>query len=111
VAGAHLAIGSDVGVGAGAPIQVCLRPEDIVVRDADTDQPNALLMQVGVMEFIGNHFSTTLHAVGTGLNLSADLSINDVRDLGIASGATILAVLPPDRLRVFPVPPSEIATQ
>lgn len=54
------------------------------------------------MEFIGNHFATTLHVVGTNLNVSADLSINDVRDLGIASGKTIHIALPPERLRVFP---------
>ena len=53
------------------------------------------------MEFIGNHFATTLHAVGTSLNISADLSINDVRDLGIAPGGTIRIALPPERLRVF----------
>ncbi len=46
-------------------------------------------VQVGVMEFIGNHFATTLHASGTSLNFSADFSINAVRDLGISSGATI----------------------
>jgi iron(III) transport system ATP-binding protein len=57
------------------------------------------------MEFIGNHFQTTLHARGTSLNLSADLSINAVRDLGIAAGATIRVALPPERLRVFPQPP------
>jgi iron(III) transport system ATP-binding protein len=107
VSGADLALSAEVGVGAGAPIQVCLRPEDVIVRDANMGNPNTLNMQVGVMEFIGNHFSTTLHAVGTGLNVSADLSINDVRDLGISSGATIAATLPADRLRVFPVLPAE----
>jgi len=106
VAGAQLALSGDVGVGAGAPVTVCLRPEDVVVRDAQPGRPNTLDMQVGVMEFIGNHFSTTLHAIGTGLNLSADLSINDVRDLGISSGKTIPAMLPPERLRVFAVPPA-----
>ena len=63
------------------------------------------MVQVGVMEFIGNHFATTLHAVGTSLNFSADLSMNDVRDLGIASGGTIEVAIPPNRLRVFAQPP------
>ncbi len=106
VAGATLTLAEGIGVGAGAAVTVCLRPEDIVVRAVEGDRPNRLAMQVGVMEFIGNHFSTTLHAVGTSLNLSADLSINDVRDLGICPGATITVVLPPERLRVFPDPPA-----
>jgi iron(III) transport system ATP-binding protein len=106
VAGATLVLAEGVGVGAGAAVTVCLRPEDIVVRSVETERPNRLAMQVGVMEFIGNHFSTTLHAVGTRLNLSADLSINDVRDLAISPGSTITVTLPPERLRVFPDPPA-----
>jgi iron(III) transport system ATP-binding protein len=53
------------------------------------------------MEFMGNHFSTTMHFLGSNLNISADLSMNDVRDLGIKPGARINAALPSDRLRVF----------
>jgi iron(III) transport system ATP-binding protein len=61
-------------------------------------------VDVGVMEFMGNHFSTTLHVAGTNLNVSADLSINAVRDLGIKPGAKVKAALPIDRLRVFATP-------
>ena len=50
--------------------------------------------------------ATTLHANGTSLNFSADLSINDVRDLGITPGSTIDVRLPPNRLRVFAQPPA-----
>jgi iron(III) transport system ATP-binding protein len=103
--GAVLAVQPRLGIGPDAPVTVCLRPEDVVVRNVAAGTPNRLLVQVGVMEFIGNHFATTMHAVGTNLNFAADLSINDVRDLGIASGATIPVMLPPDRLRVFIEPP------
>jgi iron(III) transport system ATP-binding protein len=106
VRGADLDFAEPVPLGQGAPVVVCLRPEDVVVRDLAAHSANRITTQVGVMEFIGNHFATTLHAVGTGLNFAADLSMNDVRDLGIASGATIEVVLPPDRLRVFPQPPA-----
>jgi iron(III) transport system ATP-binding protein len=105
VQGANLAFAPPLELAAGAPVTVCLRPEDVVVRDVPAAGPNVLAVQVGVMEFIGNHFQTTLHARGTSLNLSADLSINAVRDLGIAAGATIRVALPPERLRVFPQPP------
>ena len=105
VRGAVLDFTEEVPLGHGAPVTVCLRPEDVVVRNIQGHAENRLSVQVGVMEFIGNHFATTLHASGTGLNFSADLSINDVRDLSIASGGTIEVALPPSRLRVFAQPP------
>lgn len=105
VRGAVLDFTEEVPLGHGAPVTVCLRPEDVVVRNIQEHAENRLSVQVGVMEFIGNHFATTLHASGTGLNFSADLSINDVRDLSIASGGTIEVALPPSRLRVFAQPP------
>jgi len=99
-----LAFTEEVSLGQGAPVIVCLRPEDVVVRNVKED--NRLSVQVGGMEFIGNHFATTLHANGTNLKFSADLSINDVRDLGITPGSTIDVGLPPNRLRVFAQPPA-----
>ena len=106
VKGATLEFAEALTLGPGAPVVVCLRPEDVVVRNAAEQASNKITVQVGVMEFIGNHFATTLHATGTNLNFSADLSINVVRDLGIASGGTIEVAIPPDRLRVFPRPPA-----
>ena len=106
VNGAQLDFRDQVPLGQGAPVTLCLRPEDVVVRNVQEHPGNHIAVQVGVMEFIGNHFATTLHAVGTSLNFSADLSMNDVRDLGIASGGTIKVAIPPDRLRVFAQPPA-----
>ena len=65
------------------------------------ESSSRLTADVGVMEFVGNHFSTTLHVPGTHLNLSADLSMNAVRDLGIRSGGSIEIAIPPGRLRMF----------
>lgn len=106
VAGAGLQFAEPIELATGAPLTVCLRPEDVVVRDLDHGRANVLDAQVGVMEFIGNHFATTLHAAGTSLNFSADLSINDVRDLKITPGGSIRVALPPERLRVFADPPA-----
>ena len=53
------------------------------------------------MEFVGNHFSTVLHAASTNLNISADFSMNDVREFGLAAGGAVRGRLPPERLRVF----------
>ncbi len=109
VSGAVLDFSEEVPLAEGAAVTVCLRPEDVVVRDIGEHSDNRLSVQVGVMEFIGNHFATTLHASGTNLNFSADFSINAVRDLGISSGATIEVALPPKRLRVFAQPRSATA--
>lgn len=102
--GAELVFAEPLDLGPGTKLQVCLRPEDVVILRGG-DGPNMLDVTVGVMEFVGNHFSTMLHVVGTNLNLNADFSLNLVRDLGIQPGATIRAQLPPDRLRVFAEPP------
>ncbi len=100
VRGARLRFAPPLAAAPGRPVTVCLRPEDVVVRDVDRGD-NRLTAEVGVMEFIGNHFQTTLHVTGTGLDLFADLSINAVRDLGIRPGRSLPIRLPPDRLRVF----------
>jgi iron(III) transport system ATP-binding protein len=98
--GALLSFASDLTYAPGTEVTICLRPEDIVVRDLAAAS-NGVEVDIGVMEFMGNHFSTTLHLVGTNLSVSADLSMNDVRDLNIKPGARIHAALPADRLRVF----------
>ena len=105
VQGARLEVGEKIGFGPGTPVTLCLRPEDVVVQASANGHPNVLEVSVGVMEFVGNHFATTLHVNGTRLNVSADFTTNDVRALGIAAGATIRVQLPPERLRVFPEPP------
>ncbi len=105
VRGAKLDFIQPTGFGAGGPVTVCIRPEDIAVRGFKEKAGNLLKMRVGVMEFVGSHFTTVLHAEGTKLNVTADLSMNDVRDLDIASGKTIVVQLPPKRLRVFPQRP------
>jgi len=107
VKGAKLAFAQPTGFGSGGRVTVCIRPEDIVVRGFREKAGNRLTMRVGVMEFVGNHFTTVPHAEGTSLNITADLSMNDVRDLDIAAGKTIVAQLPPKRLRVFPLRPDQ----
>jgi len=101
--GAHLTFATELTYAPGTPVTICLRPEDVTVRDTN-GSVNTFDVDVGVMEFMGNHFSTTLHVANSHLNLSADFSMNAVRDLGIKPGARIKATLPADRLRVFPAP-------
>jgi iron(III) transport system ATP-binding protein len=98
--GAVLSFAGELTYAAGTPITICLRPEDVVVRDA-TSASNVFEADVGVMEFMGNHFATTLHLPGSNLSVTTNLSMNDVRDLGILPGARIPAAFPADRLHVF----------
>lgn len=98
--GASLTFAGDLMYAAGTPVTICLRPEDVTVRSIEGSS-NTFDVDVGVMEFMGNHFTTTLHVVGSHLNISADFSMNAVRDLGIKPGTRIKASLPADRLRVF----------
>jgi iron(III) transport system ATP-binding protein len=88
---------------AGDAVTLCLRPEDIVVRNTGSGA-NTFAADVGAMEFMGNHYATMLQLPGSRLSVSADLSMNDVRDLGIRTGVRIAAALPPDRLHVFASP-------
>jgi iron(III) transport system ATP-binding protein len=106
VKGATLDFAEAATIGKGAPVTVCIRPEDVVLHRGNGKGSNKLEAQIGVMEFVGNHFSTVLHAANTNLNISADFSMNDVREFGLASGKTVPVRLPPERLRVFPVPPA-----
>ena len=105
VRGAILTVAEPLRFGRGTPVTVCLRPEDVVVNGLDEHQANRVEMQIGVMEFVGSHFSTVLHATGTNLNVAADLSMNDVRSLGLVAGRSIPVQLPPGRLKVFVHPP------
>lgn len=87
--------------GPDTPVTVCLRPEDVVVRDSPHGAANRFVAQVGVMAFLGHHFVTTLHVLGTPLHVLANLSIHDVRDLEMASGKTISISLPPRTVARF----------
>jgi iron(III) transport system ATP-binding protein len=103
VAGAELACTPPPDAfGVGTAVTVCLRPEDVVLRNVHSGATNVFEAQVGGIEFLGNHCATTLHVVGTNLRVSAAVSLNDMRDLGIAAGKTLRMGLPPERLHVFP---------
>lgn len=100
VAGARLRVQTQSSFAVGNPVTLCLRPEDVMLHGTD-GAPNGFEVDVGVMEYVGNHFSTTLHVPGTHLNISAELPMNVVRDRGIGPGMRISVQLPPARIRVF----------
>ncbi|MEX2648071.1 MAG: putative 2-aminoethylphosphonate ABC transporter ATP-binding protein [Alphaproteobacteria bacterium] len=90
------------GLGQGAAVTVCLRPEDVAVRGVDAATPNAAKARVASAEFLGPFLRAYLAVEGVDeVELTADFSVNAVRDLRIGEATELLVALPPDRLRVF----------
>jgi iron(III) transport system ATP-binding protein len=86
----------------GASVQLCIRPEDVRVRDLPADVVNRVPVEVGELDFVGSFCRATL-AVRSAVNVSlvADFSSNLIRDLGVERGSRLDIALPPDRLQVF----------
>lgn len=80
---------------------LCVRPEDIQIRNIGAGQGNTLKVTIDHMEFLGSFCRAEL-IVGGGRHLKADFSINAMRDLALEPGQEITIALPADRLRLFP---------
>jgi iron(III) transport system ATP-binding protein len=86
-------------------VGVCLRPEDIRVRDLGDAAPNRLAAKIEEIDFLGSFCRATLTlAAVPGAELEADFSINLMRDYKLAEGQALTIALPPDRLRAFAKP-------
>ena len=87
------------GLAPGSRVRLCIRPEDVRVRDLPADVANRLAVEVAEIDFVGAFCRATLR-VGS-VALTADFSSNLIRDLGIKRGRRLEIALPPDRLRIF----------
>jgi iron(III) transport system ATP-binding protein len=87
------------GLASGAKVRLCIRPEDVRVRDLPAGVTNRLTVEVGELDFVGAFCRASLRAGGVAL--TADFSSNLIRDLGVERGRTLDIALPVDRLRVF----------
>jgi iron(III) transport system ATP-binding protein len=102
VGDAELACDSAAGLAAGTIVGVCLRPEDIRVRDLGDSASNRLAARIEEIDFLGSFCRATLTlAAIPGAELAADFSINLMRDYNLAAGQALAIALPPDRLRAF----------
>jgi iron(III) transport system ATP-binding protein len=83
-------------------VTVAIRPEDVVVQDAEGGAENALEAEIAGIEFLGAFVRARLEApqLGEG-ELRADLSANVVRRMGLAEGRRLAVVLPRARLRIY----------
>ena len=81
---------------------LCIRPEDVRVRDLPADVANRVAVEVAELDFVGAFCRATLKVQGTDdVPMTADFSSNLIRDLGVELGRKLDVALPPDRLRVF----------
>jgi iron(III) transport system ATP-binding protein len=90
------------GLATGARVQLCIRPEDVRVRDLPAGVANRLPVEVAELEFAGAFCRASLKARAVDdVVIHADFSSNLIRDLGVEPGRQLDVALPPDRLRVF----------
>lgn len=87
------------GLAPGTAVKVCIRPEDVRVRDLSVDATNRVSVEVSELEFVGAFCRATL-TTGA-VTLLADFSSNLIRDLAVERGRRLDVALPPDRLQVF----------
>jgi iron(III) transport system ATP-binding protein len=87
---------------AGTSVRLCIRPEDVRVRDLPADVANRVAVEVAELDFVGAFCRATLKVQDTqDVAMTADFSSNLIRDLGVELGRKLDVALPPDRLRVF----------
>ena len=102
IAGLTFACTTQDGLSPGAKVALCIRPEDVRVRDLPADIVNRVTVEVADLDFVGAFCRATLKVQGTAdVAMTADFSSNLIRDLGVEPGRKLDVALPPDRLRVF----------
>lgn len=79
---------------------LCIRPEDVQVRNLVEGQGNTVKTRINHLEFLGSYCRAELN-LSCGRTLRADFSINAMRDLGLVPGQELMVALPLDRLRLF----------
>jgi iron(III) transport system ATP-binding protein len=85
----------------GTPVTIAIRPEDVAIRNIE-QRTNRFEARIVDMEFLGSFYRGTLTPMAAAdQRITADFSINAVRDLGLRDGMTLPVVLPPDSIRVY----------
>ncbi|RMD60978.1 MAG: putative 2-aminoethylphosphonate ABC transporter ATP-binding protein [Alphaproteobacteria bacterium] len=90
------------GLSPETPVTVAIRPEDIIVEEARLYEGNVFQVRISALEFLGSFFRADLANDHLGeARLRADISINQVRSLGLSEGQDIHVRLPRDRIRIY----------
>jgi iron(III) transport system ATP-binding protein len=91
------------GLPLGAPMTLCIRPEDVAVRDIDSESANRFDAHIDSIEFLGSFYRAHLHCAAMGeQRLITDLSVGLVRELDLDTGMRIPVGMPGPRTQVFP---------
>jgi iron(III) transport system ATP-binding protein len=102
VAGVDFACPPQEGLAPGQKVSLCIRPEDVRVRDLPANIANRVPVEVAELDFVGAFCRATLKSqAAADVAVTADFSSNLIRDLGVEIGTKLDIALPPDRLRVF----------
>ena len=94
------------GLANGAAVVLAIRPEDVLVADADPQSallhPNRIAAEVENLEFLGSYLRMYLrHPAFPAKPLVAQTTQTLARALQIVPGKRLDVILPPERLRVF----------
>jgi iron(III) transport system ATP-binding protein len=101
VGAAELDCAASNGYAPGTRVGLCLRPEDVAVRNIGPGTLNRIPVTIAELDFLGAFCRVTLKPEAGGTPIIADFSINLMRDLGVAEGQHLEVALPPDRIQVF----------
>jgi len=94
--------GADKQFAKGDDVVVCIRPEDVAVRNLGQFKSNKYAMSIREVEFLGSFCRVILDVDGDkDAELIADFSINLMRDFNLARGAKLKVALPKLRLQAF----------
>jgi iron(III) transport system ATP-binding protein len=103
--GLKLSVPGTETMAAGTAVRLGFRPEEVRIRGVSDQQPNRFQAHVSTVDYLGSFCRLTLvPEAASHFNFIADLSANDMRDLGIATGQSVTMSLPPPALKVFAVP-------
>jgi iron(III) transport system ATP-binding protein len=87
---------------AGQAVQIAVRPEDIVARGVGAGDPNAFTADVEALEFLGSSLRVDLTGGALdGQTLTADLSVNLMRELELEPGHDVTVRIPPERIALY----------
>jgi len=91
------------GFAPGTHVTLAIRPEDIVVLEAQAADEQALEARIETLAFLGSFFRADLTVDGLDeARLRADLPVELVRRLGLGEGHPLSVRLPKEHLRVYP---------
>lgn len=84
-------------------VLVCVRPENVQIRNINGASSNVFHSQVHEIELMGSFYRVSLHLGRDNerIELFADLSWNAVRDLNVVEGSEIKFAIPSSYIRVF----------